>query len=66
MDERVLMLKLAGHWQKAARDVQNPTLCACYAKRAAQYLEMAAQRASSDKIGSILSGIPPLKKSSAN
>ena len=59
MDERILMLKLADHWQKATRDVCNPALCACYADRAARYLKMAAEQASEDKIGSVLVGTRP-------
>ena len=44
MDERVLLLKLAGHWRDAAREVQNPALNACYTKRAERYLAMAGER----------------------
>jgi len=43
MNERVLLLKLAGHWRDAAREVQNPVLNACYAKRAQRYLAMAGE-----------------------
>jgi len=44
MDEQVLLLKMADRWRIAAREVQNPTLSACYIKRAERYLALADAR----------------------
>ena len=44
MDERVLLLKMADRWRDAAREAQNPALCACYARRAERYLAIARER----------------------
>jgi len=42
MDEQTLFLKMADRWREAASEVQNPTLYACYARRAARYQELAS------------------------
>ena len=43
MDASALYLKLAEQWHGAARQTTNDELRACYAGRAAQYLELAAR-----------------------
>ena len=43
MNMLAVCLKLAEHWQRASRETTNDSLKACYAGRAAHYLEIAAR-----------------------
>ena len=44
MDVPAIFTTLAQHWLRAAREAPNERLCACYATRAAEYLEFAARK----------------------
>jgi hypothetical protein len=41
MDQQALYLELAGRWGRAAHQTTNEVLKACYAERAAKYLDRA-------------------------
>lgn len=43
MDVSVVFTTLAQHWLRAAGEAVNEELRACYASRAAEYLELAAR-----------------------
>ena len=43
MDLTTVCMKLAEHWERAAKETANDELRACYASRAHQYLELATR-----------------------